>query len=34
MTRRAHTMPFGADVSPNGVAFNLYAPDAAHVDLA
>ncbi|MFN3890803.1 MAG: malto-oligosyltrehalose trehalohydrolase [Beijerinckiaceae bacterium] len=33
MIQRAHKMPFGAEASPDGVTFNLYAPDAEYVDL-
>lgn len=33
MTRRAHRMPFGAEITADGVMFNFYAPDADGVDL-
>lgn len=33
MTRRRHSMPFGAEVAADGVNFNFYAPDAGNVAL-
>lgn len=32
-TRRVHTMPFGAEVGPEGTRFRLWAPDAQSVSL-
>jgi malto-oligosyltrehalose trehalohydrolase len=31
--KRAHAMPFGSTLRPDGVLFRLWAPDAAHVEL-
>ncbi len=32
--QRRHTMPFGAEPTPHGVRFRLWAPGAQTVDLA
>ena len=33
-TRRAHAMPFGTEIRPDGVLFRLWAPGARSIDLA
>lgn len=33
IARRAHSMPFGTEILPDGVLFRLWAPEAANVDL-